>query len=405
MDANGGNNGMTGGTRNDALMDEAARMLAQRALSALRGPVARGAVPLQALAQALGTSRGVVAREVERRTGDADAPPFDLVAEQIFADRASEFRLRQRLLERLPASVVVPEGTSGDAGLSILRSAIADLLTEAYANPKVRRIAGLGHLLQAAAALALEEDGAGVQEGQVEPGVAEVARRVRARRTEALRESLEVQMAGIRLGLMAVGRRARDGVDLAEVVTHLQCAYDGFVLRHLLDPDTYPLARFVDMVWALVTTLTVPADAAPDGGTGGPDDATGTSVGAPGGGPDPEQLAAARLADALAPVAEISRIGNNVPGVSAKLAASVLELVTNLADTHPELVTRQPDDTGWHPTVATLAHLLASEYGLDEEADAVRTADLLIDQARQGTPGRDAWMLALRVLGTRTRQA
>lgn len=380
------------------LVEASARLLAQRALTALRGPVARGAVPVQSLAQELGMSRGAVAREVERMAGDPGASPLDLVVACVFDDDDSEFRMRQRLLERLPASVVVPEG-SGDDGLAVLHQAISDLLTEAFADPRVRRTAGIAHLLQAAAALALDAEPAGGPGPGRQPGdgdgadgdndsAAEVARRVRASRTEAAETSLSVQVAGVRLGLLAVGRRPRDGVDVAEVVVHLQCTYDGFVLRHLLDPARYPLSRFVDMVWKLVLALTVPADTPPEPADTGVWHA------------DAAQVAAERLAAALAPVAELRRIDDGVPGVSGKLAASVLELVTNLADHHPDLVRVQPDPSSWQPARDTLAHLLATEFGMATDGDALRTADLLMDHARRGAAGRDAWQLALDVLGT-----
>lgn len=394
-----------------------AEMLAGRALGSLRGPMSRGAVPVQVLAQHAGVSRGVVARQVAREVGGPGALPFDLAVHGLFDPARNDERdLRLRFLGALPPTLRLV-GVDG-ASLKELRQQFEGFLTTTFASRRARQVAALEQLLHLAAVLC--------NPAMVDEGTALSASAIVASRRAAYDESVTVEGAALRVVLRAAGRRIRAGVTAEQVVIAVQALFDGYLQRFLLDQERYPLSDFVTVAWELTWAMSEPGIFAPpnkeQGRTRVIRDAAeraqelGAMPGAEeilvesGPGPhhltglsdDPNQLAWACLDLVLGSVPEIRRIVDGVPGSSTVAVSALLESVAVTVDRYSVVANSAPDSPAWGELRTLVADLLSTDPKLDNGFDFQHAAELAVEQARRGIQGRDGWQAVLKLMASRS---
>lgn len=263
----------------ETLAEAGSDLLGERALSTLRGPMSRGAVPLVALASRLGWARTTLGRAVVRLVGREDAVPFDLAA-------AATFDLEQSGLAELweagirtfrrQAATLGPEAVAAAAERpEVLRYAVTAMLADSFrreATGRYRRAFLNATLLEAAAlsvdAARAERRGPGSPDpvsrsagsgfaGPVDPVAASAAVIVDDwRRVEAAADS--VYREALRFLLRVARRRVRPPWREADLITGLRALFDGYFLRSLRDPEDYPLERLAEMLWEVALALSEP---------------------------------------------------------------------------------------------------------------------------------------------------
>jgi hypothetical protein len=325
--------------------------------------------------------------------GTPGATAVDLVAAHVFdAARNGEREMRAAFASRVAGENAL-SGTAAHA-IEVVRHALADLLTEAFEDPKARRVIGLAQLLRAAATLCQEAR----SETRTETACA--SRAIKDRCRESIDESIVVQSSGLRLLLDASGRRPRPGFDEERIVDLLQCMFDGYVGRFLFESDRWPIAGFADLAWSTVLGLTEPAE---DGQSAREHREVPARE-------HPDTPTAIDLnADTL------SRLVDGVPG-AWRLAIELLLRSAPVARTpdgqsHDQSGTglwgqpgEPPPDVPPHPRPSALvdqvARIIAAEPRFEGRVDPQSTAALLADCAMQGIQGRPGWEALLCFLET-----
>jgi len=361
------------GIREQRLLALAIETLAAGALGGLRDPRSRGAAPVQTLASRMGVSRGVVTRDLDRLTGVPGATAVDLVVDHVFdPERNGERVLREAFVSLL--SNAVDLASLADATVRVVRDALGALLTSAFDDPENRRLSGLACLLHAAAALCDPETS--------DSASCRAARVIAAKRSASYRESLAVQAAGLRVLLDATARRPRPGLDEERIVCTLQCLFDGYLVRFLLDDTEWPMDGFAELAWELAMALTEPVH------TG---DGAGTTT--------QEPTAAARPSPPV-DVSDLYRLVKGVPGAWRTGVELLLASVPARSGTGVranEATGAEADD---EPLVTAVAELIGAEESFGDRVDPRRTAEVLIELAHRGPAGRPGWEALLTYLDT-----
>jgi len=342
--------------------------LAGAALAGMRGPMSRGAVPVQTLAHRLNVSRGKIARDLDRLAGVTRATPLDLVARHVFdPEHSGERALRQAFVSLLPGTA--GQATFDDATLGAVREALSELLTAAFDDPVNRRVSGLAQLLHMAALLC--------DPASSGDATARAAESILELRAASYRESLAVQSAGLRLLLSAAGRRPLPGFDEERIVCALQCLFDGYLARFTMDAVAWPMSELVEVAWELAMSLTEPADDAQGDGS---DPST-----------SPAGAATTDTTSTLGDVPDLRRLVRGVPG-AWRLAVELL--LTSASVSRGAGSGDPPRDQ----IVTAVAELIGAPGALAGDVDPLRAATLLVDNAIVGPGGKPAWEALLTYL-------
>jgi hypothetical protein len=369
------------GFREQRLVDLAIEVLAAGALDGLGGPRSRGAAPVQTLASRMGVSRGVVTRALDRLTGVPGATAVDLVVDHVFDPERNGERVLREAFVSLLTDAVDPVSLA-DHTVLVVRDALAEILTTAFDDPETRRLSGLACLLHAAAVLCDPATSHGAS--------SRAARSIATKRRASYRESLAVQAAGLRLLLGATRRRPRSSLDEERIVCALQCLFDGYLVRFLVDDTEWPMEGFVELAWEMAMALTEPLPAG-DGPGATPRQPTTPA------GPNPRAVAS-----------DLHRLVKGVPGawrtgVELLLASVPIRPGTDTRADGATGTDADADDGGTDADdalLAAVAELIAAEESFGDRVDPRRTAELLIELARQGSAGRPGWEALLAYLDT-----
>jgi hypothetical protein len=405
----------------------ASRLLAQNALAALRGPMSRGAVPAKRLADELGRPRNTVTRLVSRSVGASDATPFDLAARRTLdADRNGHQQIWEMALRAFRDAAVAFRGTGVESDdQEVLRKVVSEMMVTSFTyqmSGDFRFTLLNTHMLHAAALacdpLLLDEEG------------------VRARNTilELCQQSLDrvttVYVHALRLMLRGTARRVKVGYTEADVVYAMHSLYDGYILRHLMDPDAYPLRRMVDMLWDLAVGLTEPGflqesgesdtlrhdllramlGAVRDERAVPALDEVANAIGvdpkvARALFPDESKLAETCIDFALAGTSELRDLAVGVRGIGIATLEEVLRSVTEVCEVYRPLVEGVPDAPVWGEMRSLAVRMLEAAGDEILGVDAPTVADILIRAATRGNAGEREWTMALELLRCRGPQA
>ncbi|MFZ0668424.1 MAG: hypothetical protein WAM97_21925 [Acidimicrobiales bacterium] len=260
---------------NADLAKPATDLLAARALEALRGPMSRGAAPTAELAKRIDRPRSTVSRQIDRETGRPDSTAFDLVIYYAFN---AEKNGQQPKWEGVIGSYVAaqgPPGLPGGSGFAepVMKKMLVDGFAET-AKGDARTIALVGYLLHVSALLCCGGDGSsagvgvgGGEAGDGEPGIwagevdvdtQRAAKTILEMRRESYAKSNAIYSSAIRFIFSATRRRPKSGRTVEDVVVMMHSMFDGYLIRHSLDPELYPMNALVETVWDLTLSLTEP---------------------------------------------------------------------------------------------------------------------------------------------------
>ncbi len=223
--------------------------------------MSRGAVPTAALADLVGRPRSTVARLIERETGRCGATGFDLVARTCFDPDRNGTSPRWEGALAAYVSSQGPPGLSADGAFT--EPVLKKMLAEGFAasgEGEARTQVLVGYLLHSAALLVPPRDlapGDGPPgEGDEEPHRA--AETILELRSKSYSQSTAVYASALRFVLSASRRRPKGNHSVEEIVVMLHSLFDGYFIRHALDPDAFPLQDLVDVMWDLTVTMTEP---------------------------------------------------------------------------------------------------------------------------------------------------
>jgi len=244
----------------------ATELLAANALDALRGPMSRGAVPTASLADLVGRPRSSVARLIDRETGQRGATGFDLVVRTCFDSDRNGTRPRWEDALAAYVSSQGPPGLEPDGQFTepVLKRMLAEGFSSSGEGDSRTQVL-VGYLLHCAALLhqPCESSGSGSSGGLGGlRGSGEESDRAAAAilqlRSESYAQSTAVYASALRFVLSAGRRRPKGDHSVEHIVVMLHSLFDGYYIRHALDPDRYPLDSLVDAIWDLTATMTEP---------------------------------------------------------------------------------------------------------------------------------------------------
>jgi hypothetical protein len=213
-------------------------LLEETAFNALRGPMGRGAVPAQALAQRVNLSRSTIERRV-REQFDPDSTAFDLVVSYLSNDsvRGGEWS-PNRFID--PAEQMHTQGEPID---TIVQKIFADRFT----HSKLEAGFLASYLIQCAAcASALHSNSTDAVNSAIEG---------RRQHFDRMGHVFEVTMI---VALHRLGRRPRQGRTTRDIVVILNGCYDGMLLRSFLQPDAMAAETAAEVIWSLALSMTEP---------------------------------------------------------------------------------------------------------------------------------------------------
>ena len=409
-----------------ALGTEAVALLAERALASLAGLANGGAVPLDVLASRSGGTRRQVARRCSERAatgcpgGAPYGTPLDLATQLVVCGRPSSERSLRAGFLAAAAGLAGPGGELplGAALVERLRPVMTGFLAAILADPEVRRESALCLLLHAAAIASVSsEEGAGDEE---------IAGHIVQCLVRGYSGNGSAHAAGLRLLLRAAGRRPREGVTEHDIALAVQCLWDGFVLRHLLDPSGLPAGKVGELIWETATAMTEPgvfAAARLDANearllddvidrartTGRMPDVQ--AIAPPPGGdgaslrPAPKQperatdLARRCLERHVGRVLDLGPVAAGGSPAGTEACATVLGAISGFAERHPAVVAAAGDAPVFAELAALIEDLLpdAADGGTGRDASHQRrrAAAALVEAARAGAGGEKAWHTVL----------
>jgi hypothetical protein len=262
---------------NADLAKPATDLLASRALEALRGPMSRGAAPTAELAKRIDRPRSTVSRQIDRETGRPDSTAFDLVIYYAFN---AEKNGQQPKWEGVIGSYVAaqgPPGLPGGSGFAepVMKKMLVDGFAET-AKGDARTIALVGYLLHVSALLCCGGDGsfgggagAGVAgelgssasggwADEIDADTRRAAETILEMRRESYAKSNAIYSSAIRFIFSATRRRPKGGRTVEDIVVMMHSLFDGYLIRHSLDSELYPMTALVETVWELTVSLTEP---------------------------------------------------------------------------------------------------------------------------------------------------
>lgn len=423
----------------------AAELFAENALGALRDPRSRGAVPVVILAEELnakerdrgansgdGRRRGkkaspetgsrkgngktaptTVSRHIRGILGSQSAVPFDLVILEAFKSD----RNRQR--ERWEAALALFVDRRGAEGLGEAERLQEQVLKLMLSGAFLSALSGdgrnfilIGAMLHAAA---LCHGRSATDESATDAAAAAIL----DLRGESYKESVELYASGLKFLLALTERRPKEGYDVEGIVVLLHSAFDGYALRHLHDPDRYPLSLLTDALWDITASLTEPGFLATEPcnnernrlissflalciRSGDPTDINKVAdladvdpTKAENLFPDAKLLANASIAHLLAGMRELGPVTTATAGESFRQLSGLLDWVSSVADEHAAVVAMVPDAAIWQE-VRWLVELILVSTGADLDAiQREATAEQLVTAARQGDAGRIALEMVL----------
>jgi hypothetical protein len=395
----------------------ASQLLAHNALGALRGPMSRGAVPAKSLAEQLGRPRNTVTRFVSRCLGHDDATPFDLAAQHTLdPEKNGHQHLWGLALDayRDGFLTATPEGDNAD----LVRQVVSQMLESSFsyqAASDFRFTLINGYLLHTAA-LACDR-------APLEPGIAVARERIVGMRKQSFEQSAAIYENALRLVLRGSQRRAKRGYSDRDIVVALHSTYDGYILRHLLDPEAYPIRLVVDVLWDLAVAMTEPGflGRVGDSGSLGEEllagvlsmvrtkdvvpslDDVAAAIGidpkvAKALFPDPDQLAETCLDVALAATTELRELAVGVRGTGLTILADLLRSLGEVADLYRPLVDRVPEAPAWREVSALVAQVLDAAGEEICSVDTTTAANLLVRAAVRGREAETEWQTAIEML-------
>ena len=389
---------------------EAMRLFAENALSALRGPLSRGAVPGKVLAQRLGISRTALARRITVALGQP-ATPFDLVVTAIFQAAKEHRRARRDAILAEMIATISPQDPSTERDDTFL-PVIEAFFSQLYAHRTDRRDVALAFLIEVAAATAAASGG-GAQAGTeaTADGMGAAARVAELAAGNIAAQSA-VEFAGIRLLLRMAGLRPKPGVTVADIVLAMQCTFDGYVLRHLLDAETWPMERLAAMLWSAASGMCDPGPFLAEGDDAseaallravldhveaneslpGPDDLPG--LGRAGREAhdllaDPARLASSCLALALGHLGDLRPLAAALPAAREHAIRLVFTSITDVARRYRVLCSAAPMAPVWSEAVELTEALLSQEATVGGSGPH-EIAERLVGLAREGQDGKRA---------------
>jgi hypothetical protein len=229
----------------------AMELLARNALDALRGPMSRGAVPTAALAEMVNRPRTSVSREINRETGRPCATAFDLVVSRAFDPDKNGQRPRWESVLSSYISSQGPPGLSPEATFSehAMKKMLGDAFTSTVGG-RSRTHVLVGYLLHVAALL--------TRDGADSAGSFQTFTPILESRSESYSRSTALYSSALQFMLSATRRRPRGERTVDDIVVMLHSLFDGYYLRHALDPNCYPLALVVDTLWDMTVAMTEP---------------------------------------------------------------------------------------------------------------------------------------------------
>lgn len=400
--------------RRQQLEERTKTLFARHALGALRGPKYRGAAPVLALAEHLDVSRATVVADLHRELGEGSTP-FDLVVRSALDhENGTEAQLRDQFLQALASFA---PGRLDEALVDSVRRVLADVLADAFRDPDNRQRCAIGFLLHSAAACC--------DQSSDDDDVAAAETIVRLR-TASYRQTGELHGAAIRLLLRASGRRPRAMVTVDDIVRAIECFFDGYLMRHLIDKQDYPVATSVEMMWEVAMGMTEPGVLGRDEanpvrdavlaacldvaeGLGrmpdleevdlpdGMDIPTAFAVVGAG-----RQLAWECLDLALGRLVELRTVFDGAPDSVPHALRTVLRVVNEVADRYRAVVKAGVDAPVWEELRSLVETLLSAGTELLVVGDPRQAASLLLDNAMLGTEdGKAAWVQMLSLVERR----
>ncbi len=424
-----GGRSMTDRSEHTDLSTPATELLAANALDALRGPMSRGAVPTASLADLVGRPRSSVARLIDRETGQHGATGFDLVVRTCFdTDRNGT---RPRWEEALAAYVSSqgPPGLEPDREFTepVLKRMMAEGFSSSGEGDSRTQVL-VGYLLHCAALLHQSggpgdcgEGGSGAGGGACHSGDESdrAAAKILELRSESYSHSTAVYTSALRFVLSAGRRRPKGDHSVEEIVVMLHSLFDGYYIRHALDPARYPLESLVDAIWGLTAAMTEPGFLAPnDGGSPVRDQlveltlelvkkngelpplsqlAEESGLGLPSVTsefPDEEQLVTACLESLCRHAIELRSLAGETVEIARWTIRGFLSWIASIVEDYGPLVRAAPDAKVWDELGSSLDMMLLSSSDKLGPMRRREIANKLLDYVRNGL----SWEPALSVL-------
>lgn len=203
----------------------------------------------------------------------------------------------------------------------------------------------------------------------------------------------------------------------------LHSLYDGYMERHLTDPETYPIRLLVDMLWDLAVAMTEPGFLQEPGGSDSlraellgallaAVRVTGTVAtveqAAADAGidakvaralfPDRDRLAETCLDFALAGTAELRELAVGVRGTGLATLEALLRSVGEVSDVYRPLGELSREGAVWGEMRALVERMLAAAGEEICAVDKAAGAEILVRAAMRGSDGESKWKTALEML-------
>jgi hypothetical protein len=316
--------------------------------------------------------------------------------------------------------VTVDVATKGVSGVKLVIELPfqSEMLVASFsyqAGSEFRLVLVNSHLLRAAA-LACDP-------GSLDPEAADVREMILQLGRDSYERSKALYTHALRLVLRGSLRRARSGYRDEDIVVALHSLYDGYMERHLSDPETYPIRLLVDMLWDLAVAMTEPGFLQEPGGsdslraellgaslavvrlTGAvptvEDAAAAAGIGAKVARalfPDQDRLAETCLDFALAGTAELRELAVGVRGTGLATLEALLRSVGEVADVYRPLVELSREGAVWGEMRALVERMLAAAGQEICAVDKPAAAAILVRAAAAGSDGENEWKTALEML-------
>jgi hypothetical protein len=392
----------------DELVLVAVSALARHGLEALREPNHRGgAVALKVLHDETGWHTNSIRRYLDRvstdrvrRRDDGHVLLFDLAARHVLLDEPSRLTKHAGALKEFSRSQV-DLGDLEQLG-QVMRTVLLGAFGSITEQQSARDLVAASYVAQAAI---IADDSA-------------YSRTLAEFRQMGYDTASSVFLAGLRWLLRATHRRPRSpyrDIDLCDMLWSL---FDGYMLRHLLDVERYPLTIVVHTMWDMSLAMTEPGllneEAVPGGDEGHafisavlaesrsgsmPDDVAKAAGDAS---VDPqlaimwftnaEKLHLACLDYALATRVALKTIREAMPQASRDVVVELLHSIRRTAEEYPQLVASLPNAPVWQELEIMIKDSFMEALGVEQEAIATSGAVRAVQIARDVTAPQAAWI-------------
>jgi hypothetical protein len=394
-----------------SLDGEAVAILERNALTALRGPNSRGAVPRGAFEN---IDVSTVDRAVKRAFGgEVGRTPFDLASFRVCGTTDATRSTMEAVFAVVAQSFRATDEMEKTLRVFLRANFVEACREEGLLATSIVTAAACAHLAQ--------DDGQDHEQSDV---ACEIIRM----RQENTAELIDGFVAGLSIAMRRLRRRPKLARSMREIVLAMMASVDGFIHLHHVQPDLFDTELVVETQWGIMWTLSEPGLLDPPNRA---DEAersfveAALQVYASGRHPSREELSkelgaewsktvamfpddmslAQRCMDyAVGSSVETQAIAINVKGAELAAIRDVLIATTQLATTTPLLieVVRQSKSAGF--CAEARRHIgealgQSSSVALDA-ATADGVALMLIDAAMQGAAGQPVWEAGLDTFAT-----